>query len=268
MNRLRDEAGDDPVAVRGIELLRGTPPAARTPEAKRRVWMAIQRAHTTKAHGFRLPKLRMAAVVIGVLCMAGSAGAVIARRWIVPVFRGISSPAPSAPIQGQKASPVRTVGLRHAPAGSSLPMAVAPGLPARVASAAAVATVAPTRAPVRKVAPLRRVSTSPALAGVTPSEMVGGLPAPTAATARERTQVLDAMVALRRDHDPISAGRMLDRYLTAHPMGALREEALVLAIEAAGARGDVAFARSLARQYQSAYPTGRFRQFAQSAARP
>ena len=60
---------------------------------------------------------------------------------------------------------------------------------------------------------------------------------------------------------------MLQHYLTSHPSGTLREEALVLAIEAANARGDLALARSLARAYQDAYPNGRFRRYAQDRAR-
>jgi hypothetical protein len=85
-----------------------------------------------------------------------------------------------------------------------------------------------------------------------------------AAATQERTQVLDALIALRRDHDPVRAGAMLDRYLAAHPRGALREEALVLATEAADARGDHQLAQRLARSYQADYPEGRFRQFARS----
>jgi hypothetical protein len=85
-----------------------------------------------------------------------------------------------------------------------------------------------------------------------------------AAVARERTEVLDALVALRRAHDPLRAGTMLTRYLSAHPRGALREEALVLAIEAADARGDRAAAEQLARTYQGEFPAGRFLAFARS----
>jgi len=57
---------------------------------------------------------------------------------------------------------------------------------------------------------------------------------------------------------------MLARYLAAHPRGALREEALVLAIEAADARGDRAAGEQLAHVYQGEYPEGRFLSFARS----
>jgi hypothetical protein len=85
-----------------------------------------------------------------------------------------------------------------------------------------------------------------------------------ATSAQERTEVLDALIALRRDHDPLRAGALLDRYLVIHPRGALREEARVLAIEAADARGDRPRALKLALSYQADYPAGRFRQFARS----
>jgi hypothetical protein len=282
MHRLRDEAGDDPVAVRGIELLRRTPPAARSPESKRRVWRSIQLAHTSKAQGFRLPKLRIAAVVIGVLCVAGSAGAVIAaRRWIAPIFVGISSLRPGTPnMQGHTPPAARAVAVRHTPS-SSLPVPKSPALQAQVAPFAA-APANPTgtagRPPAHRVPP-RRVSPSAAVAyrlnlGAAgngkegSSEPLGGPPAATAAAVQERTEVLDAMVALRRDRDPVTAGRLLDTYLAARPHGALREEALALAIEAAAARSDIPSARRLARQYRSAYPAGRFREFAEAAAGP
>src|SRR5215831_12451846 len=83
-----------------------------------------------------------------------------------------------------------------------------------------------------------------------------------AAATAERTQVLDAMIALRHDHDAARAGRLLDHYLVTHPHGALREEALALAIEAATARNDGATAHRLAASYLDGYPRGRFRDFA------
>jgi hypothetical protein len=85
---------------------------------------------------------------------------------------------------------------------------------------------------------------------------------PLTATARERTEVLDALVALRRDRDPVRAGAMLSAYLSSHPRGVLREEALALAIEAADARGDRETSERLSRSYVGAYPSGRFGEFA------
>jgi hypothetical protein len=62
----------------------------------------------------------------------------------------------------------------------------------------------------------------------------------------------------------VRAGTLLARYLAAHPRGALREEALVLAIEAADARADRTAGADLARTYLAEFPAGRFLPFARS----
>ena len=300
MNRLRDEWGDDPVAIRGIEILRGTPPTPRMLEMKRRVWLAQQQREARRSGGLHLWKLRVGVVVGGaVLCVAGTSGAVIAaKRWIVPALREISHPAPKvAPrtaaaeprARVEKSSPVRPAAAVNAESvpgaepgvilgSSGQPGSVTAPMPTQAlvqkASASSRSAAAPRAASARHAAASRGSSERPA-APVPATEacpasiaLARTAPPTTAAAARERTQVLDAMIALRRDHDPVSAGAMLQHYLTSHPNGALREEALVLAIEAARARGDLALARGLAREYQGSYPNGRFRRYAedQSAA--
>jgi len=308
MNRLRDEWGDDPVAVRGIEILRGTAPTPRMPEMKRRVWLAQQQRETEGASGFRLSRLRVGVVVAGaILCVAGTSGAVIAaRRWIVPALREVSRPAPKVasrtgsaqrPARPEKARPARLAAVMN---GESVPGAAASAIPGEalgetlgrsdgLVAAGSATRPGPTQAVRQKAsAPSRSSHVPAARRGATASSVTPGQDRPaspadapqpaiaiartaspmTPAAAHERTQVLDAMIALRRDHDPATAGAMLHQYLTSHPNGTLREEALVLAIEAAHARGDSALARSLAREYQDAYPNGRFRRYAQDQAAP
>src|SRR5262249_27203642 len=70
--------------------------------------------------------------------------------------------------------------------------------------------------------------------------------------------------ALRRQHDPVRAGALIDRYLARFPDGALVEEALALGIEAATARDDVRAADYGAR-YLERFPSGRFRAAAERA---
>jgi hypothetical protein len=236
MKRLRDMKGDEPLFRRGVEMLQETPPTAEMPDVKQRVWRSIQRAPTPTPTPRRLAVLLPRLALVAIVALgAGTAGAVIAHRWqrsqggSVPARDSVASSPPRSmlgPARPEKASPIQAI--------------------ADTASDAVEASPRP-RAPARS-APKKLTSLPPSAASV----------------ARERTEVLDALVALRREHDPVRAGTLLARYLSAHPNGALREEALVLAIEAADARGDKAGAEQLAHAYQAEFPAGRFLPFARS----
>jgi hypothetical protein len=238
MNRLRDtvdrEGGldDDPLFRRGVELLRETPATQAPPETRARVWRAMRRAQAPASRGLGTLALKLA-VVGAVVLVAGTAGAVIAHRWIAPQInkRGAEPPSESTS-RGPRVS---------LPAHVEVP---------RVEAPVELAGESPAETPAPKV-PARTGSRKPVAPVAT-----------AAAVARERTEVLDALVALRREHDPVRAGTLLARYLSAHPRGALREEALVLAIEAADARGDRAVGEQLAHAYQGEFPAGRFIAFA------
>jgi hypothetical protein len=80
--------------------------------------------------------------------------------------------------------------------------------------------------------------------------------------AEDPARVVAALQALRQDHDPSRAGRLLAAYLRAYPRGALAEEATALSIEAADARHSPA-AMVFAERYLRDYPSGRFHQTAQ-----
>jgi hypothetical protein len=84
------------------------------------------------------------------------------------------------------------------------------------------------------------------------------------ARSEDPSQVVMALEALRKQHDPDRAAKLLATYLAAHPHGALVEEALALSIEAAAARHDPA-AADFAKRYLRDYPRGRFRQTAETA---
>jgi len=168
-----------------------------------------------------------------VALVAGTAGAVIAQRWIAPRLDSGAPPARATSAQRSSLAP--------------RPEAAKPIAADDIAAGDVIET------PIVKAGPPRAA----------PRKAVAAAPS-AAAVARERTEVLDALIALRREHDPVRAGTLLARYLAAHPRGALREEALVLAIEAADARGDRAAGEQSARAYQAEFPAGRFLSFARS----
>jgi hypothetical protein len=220
---------------RGVEVMRKTPPTPRAPEMKLRVWQSLQYLPAAAPPGLRFLVLKLAFAAI-VALGAGTAGAMIARRWIAP------ERAPAA-----------------ATATAILPRS-------RPEAAAPVPPVTTIVGPVQE----RRSpgAPAPAPARAAPKKTAAGAPPSAASVARERTEVLDALVALRREHDAVRAGTLLSRYLATHPRGALREEALVLAIEAADARSDRDAAARLARTYQADYPAGRFLNFVRSHTAP
>lgn len=90
-----------------------------------------------------------------------------------------------------------------------------------------------------------------------PQQALSGHHADSAAGV-EASVLFEATGALRRDGDAARASRILDDYFRKFPRGALGEEALALAIEAASVRGDPR-APTLARRYLDLYPRGNFR---------
>jgi hypothetical protein len=125
------------------------------------------------------------------------------------------------------------------------------------------AALAPAEPRARADAP--RVEIAPALVEIPPTAPETHRPhAPrTRPRSEDPSAVVDALEALRKQHDPDRAAKLLAGYLAAHPKGALAEEALALSIEAATARHDPA-AFAFAKRYLRDYPTGRFRQTAQA----
>jgi hypothetical protein len=78
-------------------------------------------------------------------------------------------------------------------------------------------------------------------------------------------QVMAAVRALRREHNPARAGALLDDYLKRFPQGVLIEEALAVGIEAAVARRDTVAAKAIAHRYLARYSNGRFTDLADKA---
>src|SRR5689334_59564 len=106
MNRLRDYSGDGPVSERGIEILRGTAATAATPDLKRRVWSSLEGIPVEGA-GVSMPGVK--ALVLGVMMfsVAGTAGAVITGRWIVPALDRAETNAYAPAARTERRRPVR-----------------------------------------------------------------------------------------------------------------------------------------------------------------
>jgi hypothetical protein len=250
MNRLREESGLDPISEKGIEMLRSVRPTASSPLLKRRVWAALQESTIASPVRPRSSMLRVVVVGIGLVAFTATAAATIGGRRIAARIEKFLGPlggvgVGAAQPRSERTKPVRVVAeVAQAPTVEILPE-----------SAAAEATAkADSRMPASG-AP----SASPAHAALRSAKAV-----PLAVeTTRERAQVWEALVALRRDHDPNHAAALLNHELEANPHGVLRQEALVLAIEAADARGDRRGAEGYARAYQREFPSGRFKQLAQ-----
>jgi len=83
-------------------------------------------------------------------------------------------------------------------------------------------------------------------------------------TEEESALMMQAVQAMRIDHDAVRAGALVDDYLRRFAHGALEEEALGLGIEAAAARGDQR-AAELADEYLARHPNGRFHEVAERA---
>jgi hypothetical protein len=250
MNRLRDESGLDPISEKGIEMLRSVRPTATSPLLKRRVWAALQESTIATPARQRSSMLRVLVVGVGLVAFTATATATIAGRRIAARIEkllgthiGVGAGAPQP--RSERTKPVRVVAeAPGSPDVEALPEAAAPEAPVKAESRTPLAASAPASSGHGALRPSRAV--------------------PLAAEAtRERAQVWEALVALRRDHDPNRAAGLLNHELEANPHGVLRQEALVLAIEAADARGDRRGGESFARAYQREFPAGRFKQLAQ-----
>jgi hypothetical protein len=260
-DRLRDRLDDaDPVLARAAELVASIPSIARSEARKERVRKAVLGTGSRRTWG---PLLLRPGVAIAVLLVAGAVAAATIGRIAVlrtyhqligkaasPTIEGRAAVAPKLPVPAKSEAsvePAAIPGVVPAPVAPSAPVAA----PAGSAGDAVRTSKAPTEAPL---------SSQPDLA---PGGSAQGA---RAAPTQEAIQIMTAVRALRQEHDPARAGALLDDYLRRYPRGALAEEALGLAIEAASARGD-ARAAALARSYLEHYPRGRFLRAARAAAR-
>jgi hypothetical protein len=186
--------------------------------------MALPAART-----YRSARLRFLAFAVAALVASGVFASAAVAQWPAWLANAIARIIPGAPLSVATA-PVP--GLRHAP--SERPPALLPP--------AAPAPVATPQAPTSE-------ETS---SGARPKR------ATRPASPEDPGPLLDAMRALRVEHNPARARALLTAYLDRHPKGELSEEALVMLIEAAATHHD-GDASALAARYLKLYPRGTFR---------
>lgn len=230
MKRLRDEeAAAGTTERQAIELLRATAPLEVSPFARARVRAALGRERATRAPWLLRPVTILALLLAGVTV----AGAALGPRLLARRAPTVAPAAPKAPV-----APV----VVEAP----------------VEMAAPIVEAAP--APERRARPARHAKI---VAPVAPASRRPAPPAPT----DDPALVATALRALRREHDAARAAALVEEYLRRWPSGALTEEAMALAVEAAAARHD-ARAATWAARYLARFPNGRFRDVVSRAAAP
>lgn len=259
MERLRDMAarpGSPEDKARA--LLQARAPFTVPAPWKSRVRRALERERARPVR----PALRGVRLALaGVLLLAGFGGALAAggAGWLRALLAPAESPAP------ERTSPravERRAGERLAP-----PPAAGPG--SEEEARAVPPPLAEPEVPAVPLEPGRAPPVRPRVgrplaeqaSAAPPAESARAHKAAPSAESEDVALVAEAIRVLRELRDPERAAHLLQQYLDRYPRGALREDALALAIEAA-ARAPAERRRELARAYLSAYPNGRYRQLA------
>jgi hypothetical protein len=254
MKRLRDEAAADPTRARGARLLRPENSSARklpSPEMKRRVWARLAEARSAGAAartGSHVVVWRRSAVVTLFLVLStATAGAVIGRS--------VMSRLSTKSVSHDHAALVAQPGTRQR---SQRQPAVIDDLPPPLSD---------TEPPTDTAVPVetRRRASVHATHGADRSALERSVSRSVVDEQAAHQLLVDAMLALRRARDFQRAGALLEQYLTKYPRGALREEAIALAVEAAAARTDFPRRDYWAAVYLKDYPAGRFRGFVEAS---
>lgn len=209
---------------------------------------------------------------VGLLLGTTALAATLVQRWLArphPTLQVAPASATASPEPRPVADPPRppagqVIALEHSGEASSGPVSLPEG--------DSGGSRRPKHVGAAKPPSPGRMHVAPSLGEVAGSEVQARAAAPSpgegrlaAARPEEAAMVLAGLRALRREHDPHKAGRLLDQYLDRFAGGVLMEEALALGIEAALDRHDAAGARRLGEQYLGRYPGGRFKGLAQKA---
>jgi hypothetical protein len=223
----------DPSAQWARTLLAEAEPYEEVPGRRERVWTNLQSRRLDSLSRRRGPlrwRLAFAALVLTTSAAFASAAMVGWPAWLARAI----GPASSVPTVETR-SRIRSTTDRTMPPTVAPPNAEPPAPPApAVVAAPSVGYPTPQPAHARRQAA-----------------------ANTAAT-EDTGPLLQAMRALRIEHNPVRARQLLTDYLGQHPRGFLAEEALVMLVEAAAAHHD-SDASALVARYHRLYPEGAFR---------
>lgn len=232
MKRLLDQVGNLDASEQALaELFASAPKYKPDPFRKRRVLVKVVGSQSSKT-----PRILRGALITTLLGITATAAAVVGD--VVPDWLGGGASEADETVEpAQMAAPPAPVTPRAAPA--ETPTAEDEAATEPEPPAATTAAPSPRSAPK-------------------PAERTRGK------SSEDPTQVLEAMRALRAEHDPKKAQGLLSDYMKKHPNGVLAEDALALSIEAATARRDPA-AKDYARRYLSAFPNGRYKALATRA---
>jgi hypothetical protein len=231
VERLRDmKAAPGSVEAMLAEVIGSSERLERSAAGQRRLF---ERVLARRRGRPRSGAIALRPVVVGALLLVAGAttAATLAHGWIAREVRALGE-APSRPRQAAAPAPHRT---RLAGPREPDPVGTAP----------------PLEAPPPATASMTHPAPRPAVRA-------------RASRGEDPSRVVDAIRALRNDHDPLRAGRLLAQYLDAYPDGALAEEAVALSIEAAADRKSPS-AAAFAERYLREYPGGRFRRAAEQA---
>src|SRR5580765_1696997 len=89
-------------------MLRETAATATTPDLKRRVWSSWERSPVEVA-GVSMPGVKALVLGVMIFSMAGTAGAVITGRWIVPALDRVDTNAYAPVARTERRRPVRRI---------------------------------------------------------------------------------------------------------------------------------------------------------------
>lgn len=223
-----------PANERALELLRRARPYQSIAGRMERVFARLDEPPRRP----RVWALRLAVAVAAVLVLGALTSAVAGGGWTAWVRRVYEQ------VVGQDARDLPSL----APLPSSPP--VAP-----------VQTAAPPPASTSLVAPEPEAAVVQAQPPAKPPRNAARLP-----SSDDVPPIIQAMRALRIEHDPVRARALVAPYLARHPDGELAQEALAISIEAAAAHHDED-ASALAARYLRLYPTGAFSSIAKRTLR-